>query len=310
MITLYPVILCGGSGTRLWPLSREQYPKQLLSLVGSDTLLQSTVKRLHGLESTLDGITVAEPVIVTNESHRFLVAEQLREIGVNQPHIILEPCAKNTAPALTLAALHVQETDDNSLMLVMPADHVIRNADALKEAVKTGVDAALKNGLVTFGIVPDHAETGYGYIKKSHGPDIVSEIEEFVEKPDLKTAEEYLKSGDYVWNSGMFLFTADTWLNAIKCFKEDICLAVERAYNSKSQDMDFIRIDAELFDKAPSDSIDYAVMEHVTSSAGSAFHGYVVSLDAGWSDIGSWDSLWEISEKSDAGNVIKGDVFL
>lgn len=310
MITLYPVILCGGSGTRLWPLSREQYPKQLLSLVGEETLLQSTVKRLHGLESTLDGVAVADPVIVTNESHRFLVAEQLREIGVSQPRIILEPLAKNTAPALTLAALHVREKDANGMMLVMPADHVINNADAFKEAIKTGMANAINNGLVTFGIVPDHAETGYGYIKKTAGDEPVSEIVEFVEKPDVQTAQQYLDNGNYVWNSGMFLFSAATWLNAINQFKKNIGTTVEQAYLSKTEDMDFIRIDADLFSKSPSDSIDYAVMENVTSSGGSDFCGYVVPLDAGWSDIGSWDSLWDISEKTEAGNVIKGDVFL
>jgi len=310
MTTLYPVILCGGSGTRLWPLSREQYPKQLLSLVDKDTLLQSTVNRLQGLEVSLENVTVAEPVIVTNESHRFLVAEQLREIGVKNPSIILEPCAKNTAPALNLAALHVTDHDSNALMLVMPADHVIADPNAFKEAIKLGLDAASDKGLVTFGIVPDHAETGYGYIKKTTKMGLISEIEEFVEKPDTNTAQAYLESGDYVWNSGMFLFTANTWLNAIKYFKPDIANAVETAYLTKSEDMDFVRINADVFEKSPSDSIDYAVMEHVTSKASSDFRGYVVSLDAGWSDIGSWDSLWEISEKNDVGNVIKGDVFL
>ena len=310
MTTLYPVILCGGSGTRLWPLSREQYPKQLLALVDDDTLLQSTVKRLSGLGTFLDGVSVADPVIVTNESHRFLVAEQLREIGVSQPSIILEPCAKNTAPALSLAALHIQEKDENALMLVMPADHVIANPDAFKSAIKAGVGAAMKNGLVTFGIVPTHAETGFGYIKKSSGSDEVSQIQEFVEKPDAETADAYLKSCDYVWNSGMFLFTAGTWINSIKRFKPDIDSAVELAYASKKQDMDFVRIDTELFSKTPSDSIDYAVMENVTSSSDGDLKGYVVSLDAGWSDVGSWDSLWEISAKNSEGNVIKGDVFV
>ncbi len=314
MMMLYPVILCGGSGTRLWPLSREQYPKQLLSLVDDDTLLQSTVKRLAGLEDTLDGvlggIKVAEPVIVTNESHRFLVAEQLRQIGVKSPTIILEPCAKNTAPALNLAALHICEHDENGLMLVMPADHVIASPDVFKQAIKTGIDSALNRGLVTFGIVPTHAETGFGYIKKSANNKAVSAIEKFVEKPDMLTAQSYVESGDYVWNSGMFLFTASIWLNAMNAFKKEISDAVALAYASKKQDMDFIRIDADLFNKTSSDSIDYAVMEHVTTASASGFHGYVVSLDAGWSDVGSWDSLWEISDKNADGNVIKGDVFL
>lgn len=310
MTTLYPVILCGGSGTRLWPLSREQYPKQLLSLVNDDTLLQSTVKRLNGLENVLNDIKVAEPVIVTNESHRFLVAEQLREIGINKPHIILEPCAKNTAPALTLAAMCIAEKEKDALMLVMPADHVIQNEAAFNEAVKTGMAVAIDNGLVTFGIVPDHAETGFGYIKKSNTDASVAAIEKFVEKPNLETAQQYLASGDYVWNSGMFLFSAHTWLSAIKTFRNDIYTSVEKAYQSKTENIDFIRVDEDLFALIPSESIDYAVMEKVTSDSDNDFNGYVVSLDAGWSDIGSWDSLWDISEKNAEGNVIKGDVFL
>ena len=310
MTKLYPVILCGGSGTRLWPMSREQYPKQLLSLVDEDTLLQSTVKRLQDLEKKLDDISVAEPVIVTNESHRFLVAEQLREIGISQSHILLEPSAKNTAPALTLAAMLIEELDPGSLMLVMPADHVIINTEAFMSAVNHGIESASGKGLVTFGIVPDHAETGYGYIKKENQSENIVRIEEFVEKPDQKTAQTYLDSGDYVWNSGMFLFTASTWLSAIKQFRNDIFSSVEIAFKHKSQDMDFVRIDKALFEKTPSDSIDYAVMENVTKDSSADFSAYVISLDAGWSDIGSWDSLWEISEKNASGNVVKGDVFL
>jgi len=310
MNTLYPVILCGGSGTRLWPLSREQYPKQLLSLVDDDTLLQSTVKRLQGLDEVLTDVQVGEPVIVTNESHRFLVAEQLRKIGVKHGGIILEPCAKNTAPALSLAALHIRAKQENALMLVMPADHVISNTDAFKAAVNAGIAAAKDGGLVTFGIVPSRAETGFGYIKKASDASTLVQIEAFVEKPDAQTAQTYVNSGDYVWNSGMFLFSADTWLAAVKKFKPDISSAVDLAYAAKQQDMDFIRIDENLFKNIPSDSIDYAVMEHVTASAVSGFSGYVVSLDAGWSDVGSWDSLWDISEKNAQGNVIKGDVFL
>lgn len=312
MTDLYPVILCGGSGTRLWPLSREQYPKQLLALVDEDTLLQATVKRIAELENILDDVTVKTPVIVTNESHRFLVAEQLREICPSKPYILLEPEAKNTAPALSLAAHFIKELSPNALMLVMPADHVINQPDKFLEAIKSGVPFTDNNGLVTFGIVPTHAETGYGYIQTSDSS-AQSEIVEFVEKPDLSTAKSYVEKGNYVWNSGMFLFHASTWLDAINSFRSDIADAVSRTFDTKKADMDFIRVDDALFSQCPSESIDYAVMENVANSDSAnstPFKGYVVSLDAGWSDIGSWDSLWDISTKNDQGNVIKGSVYL
>ena len=309
---IYPVVLCGGSGTRLWPLSREEYPKQLLSLVDDNTLLQGTIKRLNVSGQTQEDIEIAVPVIVTNESHRFLVAEQLREIGFENAEIILEPEGKNTAPALCLAALHIQSLDPEGLMLVMPADHVIQNQKAFIDAIISGLAYSGDNSLVTFGIVPDHAETGYGYIKQGNELNKnIYTIQSFVEKPDSKTAETYVASGEYVWNSGLFLFSANTWLNAIKHFRNDIFEASQSAYQKKSSDFDFIRINEEIFHACPSESIDYAVMEHVTDSDNkSEFSGAVVALDAGWSDVGSWDSLWNISDKDTNGNVLKGDVFL
>lgn len=309
---IYPVVLCGGSGTRLWPLSREEYPKQLLALVDGSTLLQATIQRLHISDASGNNIKIASPIIVTNESHRFLVAEQLREIGIEDAQIILEPVGKNTAPALCLAALHIQQMDPDGLMLVMPADHVIQNQSLFLEAVVSGLEYTKDNSLVTFGIVPGHAETGYGYIKqgKELQPNIYR-INSFVEKPDASTAETYIASGDYVWNSGLFLFSAKTWLNAINHFRSDIYESTKAAYESKTSDLDFIRVNSELFSACPSESIDYAVMEHVTDDDNSTnFSGAVVALDAGWSDVGSWDSLWSISDKDANGNVLKGDVFL
>ena len=306
---IYPVVLCGGSGTRLWPLSREQYPKQLLALVEESTLLQATIRRLHALDVDID---IGAPVVVTNEAHRFLVAEQLREIGIDNARIILEPQGRNTAPALCLAAFHIQQEDPNGLMLVMPADHVIQHQDLFLNTIISGLNYCKENSLVTFGIVPSHAETGFGYIKQgkplSKG---ISTIQAFVEKPDINKAEQYVKSGEYVWNSGLFLFSAKTWLHAIAHFRKDIFDATQAAYEEKSSDFDFIRIDKALFSACPSESIDYAVMEHVTDEDNhTEFSGSVVSLDAGWSDVGSWDSLWEISTKDSNGNVLKGDVFL
>jgi len=312
IIKLYPVILCGGSGTRLWPLSREQYPKQLLSLVDNSTLLQATIQRLDFSNIELTNLEIAPPVIITNEAHRFLVAEQLRKIGIENAKIILEPMGKNTAPALNLAAMYIQEQDPESLMLVMPADHIIQNQDVFLKAILTGIELTTNNGLVTFGIIPNFAETGYGYIKQGEklSTDVFT-IKSFVEKPDSDTAEQYIASGDYVWNSGLFLFGSKTWLDAINTFRPDIYDATKVAFDNKAIDMDFIRIYSETFGSCPSESIDYAVMEHVTDKESNGkFHGAVVSLDAGWSDVGSWDSLWGIAEKDLNGNVLKGDVFL
>jgi len=288
---IYPVILSGGSGSRLWPLSREFYPKQLLALVGEHSLLQDTAKRLEGLEDS------ADPLVVCNEEHRFLVAEQFRAIDKSSAEIILEPIGRNTAPALTLAALALTRKHNDAVMLVMPADHLIQDTVAFHEAVVKGLTLANEGQLVTFGIVPTSPETGYGYIKK--GSDF--SVDAFVEKPDLAKAKEYIESGDYLWNSGMFLIQASTWLQEITKFQPEIEKKCRGAMEAGTRDKDFYRVQKELFSSCPGDSVDYAVMEKTDQAA-------VVPLDAGWSDIGAWSSLWEVTEQDSAGNVQQGDV--
>lgn len=290
---IQPVILSGGSGTRLWPLSRELYPKQLLCLTGKQTLLQQTITRLEGLEQA------AAPIVVCNEEHRFLVAEQLREIGKTASAVILEPAGRNTAPALTLAALRVRAKDDDAVMLVMPADHVIDNVEAFQRALSEALTLAEAGKVVTFGIVPDSPETGYGYIQRGKGHDVAR----FVEKPDLETASCYVDSGEYFWNSGMFVTDAATWLGEIGRTRPDILRACEAAYREGREDGDFFRVKKEAFLSCPSDSIDYAVMEKTSRAA-------LVPLDAGWSDIGAWSALWEVCDRDDRGNVVEGDVYL
>jgi len=288
-----PVILSGGSGTRLWPLSREQYPKQLLCLLGEQTLLQQTVSRLDGMEH------VADPLLVCNEEHRFLIAEQLRQLGKTPADIILEPVGRNTAPALTLAALTLLKTaPDDELMLVMPADHVIQDNKKFHAAVREGIALAEKGQLVTFGIVPATPETGYGYIKKGDG----NEVAAFVEKPDAETAGRYLASGEYLWNSGMFMMLASVWLDELNRFHPAMLEACKAAYEQGRRDGEFFRVNAQAFGSCQSNSIDYAVMEETDKAA-------VVALDAGWSDIGAWSSLWEASERDSQGNVVQGDVY-
>ncbi len=295
---IIPVVLSGGSGTRLWPLSREHYPKQLLSLINDNTLLQDTLKRLDGLQAI-----ATHQIIVCNEEHRFLVAEQLRQLNSNKNQIILEPVGRNTAPALTLAALSIVKEQQDGVMLVLPADHAITNISAYHTAVEQAYQFALKDKLVTFGIKSDSPETGFGYIKVGKDlSDSGHELSEFVEKPDLKTAEQYLQSGDYVWNSGMFMMKARVWLQKIKLFSPDILTQCEKAFMASQTDNDFCRVDKEQFLRCESDSIDYAVMEKVTDAV-------VVTLDAGWTDLGSWTALWDVGNKDDTGNVIKGDVF-
>lgn len=286
-----PVILSGGSGTRLWPLSREHYPKQLLCLVGERTLLQEAVGRLAGLEG------VADPLLVCNEDHRFMVAEQIRELGCNPADIILEPAGRNTAPALTLAALALHERRDGGLMLVMPSDHLIQQPTAFHEAVRRAIPLAASGRLVTFGVVPTAPETGYGYIRRGRDHDVAA----FVEKPDAATARKYLESGEYLWNSGMFLMRTDVWLAELQRFRPDILQACRRAFAAGRRDMDFYRVDKAAFLECPGDSIDYAVMEKTDRAA-------VVPLDAGWSDVGAWPALWQINRRDEQGNVLQGDV--
>lgn len=290
---IHPVILSGGSGTRLWPLSREHYPKQLLKLVGEGTLLQQAVTRLKGMED------VADPVLVCNEEHRFLVGEQVRETGRNAALIILEPIGRNTCPAATLAALALGSRSEDALLLIMPADHVVKDNAAFQRAIGEAVPLALEGRLVTFGIVPTGPATGYGYIRKGAG----SAVAEFVEKPDAATAERYFASGEFLWNSGMFLMRARTWLEELEQLAPDILKQCQAAYANGRQDGEFYRVEGEAFRECRSDSIDYAVMEKTKRAA-------VVPLDAGWSDVGAWSTLWEVSVRDEAGNVIQGDVCL
>jgi mannose-1-phosphate guanylyltransferase/mannose-6-phosphate isomerase len=293
---LVPVILSGGSGTRLWPLSRELYPKQLLPLVDKHTMLQETVRRLAGLE-------VTAPVVVCNEAHRFLVAEQLRLIGSSARAILLEPVGRNTAPAIALAAHAALKADESGdpLLLVLPADHVIRDVPAFQRAVTVAVECARNDAVVTFGVVPAAPETGYGYIRRGAVHGEAFKIASFVEKPSLAKAEEYLRTGEYYWNSGIFLFRARRYLEELERLAPDIAAVCRDAFASAKSDLDFARIDAAIFATCRSESIDYAVMEKTTSAL-------VVPLNAGWSDVGSWSALHEASEADGNGNVFKGDV--
>ena len=293
---IIPVILSGGSGTRLWPLSRKEYPKQYLPLAGGNTMLQETILRLNGLDN------LADPIIVCNAGHRFLVAEQCQQIGVKNPTILLEPVGRNTAPAIAAAAMQSLKDSDDSSLLVLSADHVIQDVDAFHKAINIANQQAQSGKLATFGIVPTDANTGYGYIKasKESGND-VCKVEEFVEKPDLKTAEFYLEQGSYLWNSGMFMFQARTFIDELITHAPNIVASVNNAVNNATQDLDFIRLEKQAFESSPSDSIDYALMEKSNNVM-------VVTLDAQWNDIGAWSALYEIGKKDSQGNVIKGDV--
>ena len=308
MNQLIPIIMAGGSGTRLWPLSRGLYPKQFLTLQNTHTMLQNTILRLEGLNCT-------HPLVISNESHRFLVAEQLRELNLLSGNIILEPVGKNTAPAIALAAIqalkHINvENSEDPLLLVLAADHVINDEKAFCSAVNQAVPYAVAGKLVTFGIVPTGPETGYGYIRRGNAKPLHEDsnnsalaycVAQFVEKPDLQTAQDYVASGDYYWNSGMFLFRASRYLNELKQFRPDIYQACQEAMQVIEPDLDFVRVNKNAFMQCPDDSIDYAVMEKTADAV-------VVPMDAGWSDVGSWSSLWDISKKDSEGNVHQGDV--
>ncbi len=304
-MVIQPVVLSGGSGTRLWPLSREKYPKQLLALMGEDSLLQATLRRLEGLH----GADIAAPMVVCNEEYRFVVAEQLRLIG-QQGRVVLEPQGRNTAPALTLAALAAHDDGADPVLLVMPADHVIAEPARFQEAVRHAALLAQGGAIVTFGITPDRPETGYGYIQTSApvDQDGARAIARFVEKPDLTTAEGYVRAGDYLWNSGLFVLRASVWLHALALCRPDMLAACEAAWKGHASDPPFLRIDAGAFAACPSDSIDYAVMERLSSaeSAPGLPPGVVVPLSAGWSDVGTWDALWQILPKDGDGNVAQG----
>ena len=292
---ILPVIMAGGTGSRLWPLSRQLNPKQFLKLCGDSTLLQQTLSRLNGLDT-------GAPSIICNENHRFMVAEQLRQLEVKNASILLEPVGRNTAPAIALAALNATRNGQDPVMLVLAADHFIADQSAFQQAVKEAQELANQDKLVTFGIVPTQPETGYGYIQRGSALSTQGhQVVRFVEKPDSETAQAYLDSGDYYWNSGMFMFKSSVYLQALQEFRSDILDACKGAFEAGSQDLDFVRVDATAFADCPDDSIDYAVMEKTQDAV-------VIPLDAGWSDIGSWSALWEIGTKDELGNVFKGDV--
>lgn len=318
---IQPVVLSGGSGTRLWPLSREKYPKQLLPLIGADSLLQATVRRVNGIA----GAELAPPLVVSNEEYRFVIAEQLRLLG-KPGTIVLEPAGRNTAPALTIAALQANKNGLDPVLLVMPADHVMTDNMAFQRAIGRAAPLAQQGAIVTFGVTPDTAQTGYGYIQSGAAytrpvdaakDSAVKLIERFVEKPDLATAQTYLEAGDYLWNSGLFMLRASVWLSAIGICRPDILSACQTAWNQGSTDGEFVRIGKQAFANCPADSIDYAVMERIAANAstspgaiGSLPPGVVIALNAGWSDVGAWDALWQVLPKDSAGNVAQGDILL
>lgn len=288
-----PIILSGGSGSRIWPLSRKDYPKHLIPLLGERSLLQETVLRLAGLDG-------AAPLLVCNQSHRFLIAQEMNEINTQPQSIILEPCARNTAPAIAIAALSLKADD---LMLVLPADHLVQDEAAFTAAVKAAVPLAQAGHLVTFGVTATSPHTGYGYIQQGDAVGPGFKVSSFVEKPDLETAQRYLDQGGYYWNAGMFLFKASSYLDALAQFEPEMLQACQKAYEHAQSDLDFIRLDETAFEKAPDISVDYAVMERTDKAV-------VVPMDAQWSDVGSWDSLYDVSDKDADGNVILGDVLL
>jgi mannose-1-phosphate guanylyltransferase/mannose-6-phosphate isomerase len=294
---LIPVILSGGAGTRLWPLSRELYPKQLLALTGPKTMLQETAARLAGIEGAHD------PIVVCNDAHRFTVAEQLRTAGMRTSAILLEPVGRNTAPAVALAALRALAIDPEATLIVAPADHVVRDARAFQQAALKAAELAVEGKLVTFGIVAHAPETGYGYIRRGEGPGPAFPVAQFTEKPALDVAQQFVASGDYYWNSGMFVFQARQYLRELQSFAPDILEASKAAFDSAKSDLDFVRVDKTQFERCRSDSIDYAVMEKTAAAV-------VLPLDAGWSDVGSWASLFDALPADEDGNVLKGDVLV
>lgn len=307
-VNLQPVILCGGSGSRLWPLSREQYPKQLLALTGNETMLQATAGRV-GVTLAATGRAVLPPIVVSNEDYRFITATQLHEAGHFQAAIVLEPTGRNTAPALTLAALLALESKNDPVLVAMPADHIIEDIEVFRAAVVSGMLHAAAGRLVTFGIRPDRAETGYGYIRigalleEGGQGGQGREITAFAEKPDAATAQRYFDSGEYLWNSGIFMMQASVWIAQLAALRPDMLEACRTAFSERQQDRDFLRVGAAAFAACPADSIDYAVMEKLPAGFGA-----VIPLKAGWSDVGAWDALWQIGIKDDDCNMLRGDV--
>ncbi|AZW04087.1 TPA: mannose-1-phosphate guanylyltransferase/mannose-6-phosphate isomerase [Escherichia coli] len=303
-VPLIAVVMAGGTGSRLWPLSREHYPKQFLQLSGENTLLQSTLLRLSSL-------SCETPLVITNEQHRFVVAEQLRQIDQLRDNIILEPCGRNTAPAIALSAFTALKRNEKQdpVLLILAADHIIRKADIFCDAIQKSISVAEKGHIVTFGIIPEYAETGYGYIEKGDVFKITSNVtndsfyhvQQFVEKPNRSKAEEYVSSEKYLWNSGMFMFKASVYLEELKKHRPDIYKICEQAISSSYNDLDFIRLPKNIFKDCPSESIDFAVMEKTKNCV-------VCPVDIGWSDVGSWHSLWDVSEKTQTGDACKGDI--
>jgi len=307
MINVTPVILCGGSGTRLWPLSRTGFPKQFLCLTGKESLFQQAALRLANLGNA--DIQVASPMIVTGEDHRFLASEQLREIGVELDCALLEPVGRNTAPALTLAALAAMEGDADPVLVVTPADQTVVNAAAFTAAMQQAVAEAAKGTIVILGVTPDKPETGYGYVQSAKSfrgeAEAIHIVKRFVEKPDAATAQAYLNEGGYYWNAGMFILKASVWVKALEQFRPDILQATQTAWTKRCADNKFVRPGKAQFAAISSESVDYAVMEHCP---GSSFSIKMVQLDAGWNDLGAWDAVWNVLPKDDNGNAHLGDV--
>ena len=309
-IPLQPVVMAGGGGTRLWPLSRAGYPKQFLALSGPQTLFQASVSRLVDL-GALPGVRVAAPIVVGNEEHRFLVLDQLRELALPAPAtLLLEPCGRNTAPAMTLAALAARGPDDaqvDPVLIVVPADQTVTDQPAFRDAIGAAVRAAADGAVCILGILPDRPETGYGYIAAEGTGHETSRVVQFVEKPDLETAQRYVEQGGFYWNSGIFVLRASAWLDALSRFRPDILSAVRAAWDAKTVDASFVRPGKDAFAAVPSESVDYAVMEHLPASGVDL---RMARLAAGWSDLGAWDAVWQVTEKDADGNAVIGDVLL
>jgi mannose-1-phosphate guanylyltransferase/mannose-6-phosphate isomerase len=312
LIKVVPIILCGGSGTRLWPLSRSGFPKQFLCLTGADSLFQQAAQRLMGL--TAPGVEVAQPIVVTGEEHRFLAAEQLREAGIAMGAALLEPVGRNTAPALTLAALAAMQNGQDPVLVVTPADQTVANPAAFTQAMHSAIAQAEQGSIVILGVTPTHPETGYGYIQATmQGVSAALPVQRFVEKPNLATAQQYLAEGGYYWNAGMFVLKASVWLKALEQFRPDILQATQQAWAARTADANpgtpFIRPGKAEFALIPAESIDYAVMEHCPGSNYPANQPIsMVPLDAGWSDLGAWDAVWNVLPKDEHGNAHVGDV--
>ncbi len=298
--------MAGGGGTRLWPLSRAGFPKQFLALGGTDTLFQAAIQRLSGIEGA--GIEVAPPTVVGNDEHRFLILEQLRELGLpSSAALLLEPVGRNTAPALTLAALQAAEGERDAVLVVIPADQTVTDPLAFRSAVAAAVQVAAEGAICILGITPDRPETGYGYVLADATESGAARVRQFVEKPDAETAKRYLATGGYYWNSGIFVLRASAWLKALARFRPDILAAVQKAWDGRSTDAQFVRPDKAAFTEVPAESVDYAVMEHCP---GSDIDLRMVSLDAGWNDLGAWDAVWQVAKKDAEGNSTVGDVLL